>query len=148
MAGLQRQRTPPKRAKSATGGVILAQADSAPRSGAIAGWRDVAGHDNSLIDRSPTAQKARPKRPAHKQGGSRNRLRRKPGSTTMKFHRVWFAAAVAGLLSLAPSAAGAETIGVFTKSAGNPIARAVRAGADAVAKANGFTVFHYIPTSA
>jgi len=66
----------------------------------------------------------------------------------MKFHRVWFAAAVAGLLSLAPSAAGAETIGVFTKSAGNPIARAVRAGADAVAKANGFTVFHYIPTSA
>ena len=39
----------------------------------------------------------------------------------------------------------AETIGVFTKSAGNPIARAVRTGADAVAKANGVTVFHYIP---
>jgi ribose transport system substrate-binding protein len=43
--------------------------------------------------------------------------------------------------------AAAETLAVFTKSAGNPIARGVRAGADAVAKANGFTVFHYIPTS-
>jgi ribose transport system substrate-binding protein len=44
--------------------------------------------------------------------------------------------------------AAAETLAVFTKSAGNPIARAVRAGAEAVAKANGFTVTHYIPTSA
>jgi ribose transport system substrate-binding protein len=47
----------------------------------------------------------------------------------------------------AVSPAPAETIGVFTKSAGNPIARALRAGADAVAKANGITVTHYIPTS-
>ncbi len=46
-----------------------------------------------------------------------------------------------------PSSAGAETLAVFTKSSGNPIARGVRAGADAVAKANGITVFHYIPTS-
>src|SRR5262245_14459388 len=44
--------------------------------------------------------------------------------------------------------ASAESLAVFTKSAGNPIARAIRAGADQVAKANGFTVFHYIPTSA
>jgi ribose transport system substrate-binding protein len=65
----------------------------------------------------------------------------------MKFHGVWSAATITGLLAFAPSLAGAETIGIFTKSAGNPIARAVRAGADVVAKANGFTVFHYIPTS-
>ena len=50
---------------------------------------------------------------------------------------------------LMPAAsAGAETLAVFTKSAGNPIARAIRAGAEQVAKANKFTVFHYIPTSA
>src|SRR5437879_12767677 len=61
----------------------------------------------------------------------------------------YFAAVIASLslMPFAASPAGAETIGVFTKSAGNPIARAVRAGADAVAKANGITVFHYIPTS-
>src|SRR5262245_385429 len=65
----------------------------------------------------------------------------------MKHQRVCLAAAIAGLLSSAGTPAIAESIGVFTKSSGNPIARAVRAGADAVAKANGFTVFHYIPTS-
>jgi len=54
---------------------------------------------------------------------------------------------ITGLVPLVPLSAGAETIGVFTKSAGNPIARAVRAGAEVVAKANGLTVFHYIPTS-
>jgi ribose transport system substrate-binding protein len=65
----------------------------------------------------------------------------------MNYQGPWFAAVIAGLTPLMPSPAGAETIGVFTKSAGNPIARAVRAGADVVAKANGLTVFHYIPTS-
>ena len=66
----------------------------------------------------------------------------------MKRQGTWFAAAaIAGCLSFAGPPADAETIGVFTKSAGNPIARAARAGADAVAKANGVTVFHYIPTS-
>ena len=60
---------------------------------------------------------------------------------------VWFVAAIAAAVPLAAPPACAETIGVFTKSSGNPIARAVRAGADAVAKANGVTVFHYIPTS-
>src|SRR5437879_8917565 len=61
----------------------------------------------------------------------------------------YFAAVIASLslMPFAASPAGAETIAVFTKSAGNPIARAVRAGADQVAKANGMTVFHYIPTS-
>jgi ribose transport system substrate-binding protein len=64
----------------------------------------------------------------------------------MKRQRLWLAAAATILLS--SSVAGAETLAIFTKSAGNPIARATRAGADQVAKANGMTVFHYIPTSA
>ena len=51
-------------------------------------------------------------------------------------------------IALGTSSAHAETLAVFTKSAGNPISRATRAGAEQVAKANGFTVFHYIPTSA
>src|SRR5207342_141103 len=65
----------------------------------------------------------------------------------MKYHGAWFAAAIAGLIPVGALPAAAETIAVFTKSAGNPISRAVRAGAEAVAKANGVTVFHYIPTS-
>jgi ribose transport system substrate-binding protein len=65
----------------------------------------------------------------------------------MKRRGVWFVAAITSLMPFAGAPAGAETIGVFTKAAGNPIARAVRAGADQVAKANGMTVFHYIPTS-
>jgi ribose transport system substrate-binding protein len=67
--------------------------------------------------------------------------------STMKYHGAWPAAVIAGLAAFAPLPVAAETIAVFTKSAGNPIARTVRAGAEAVAKANGFTVFHYIPTS-
>jgi ribose transport system substrate-binding protein len=66
----------------------------------------------------------------------------------MKVRGAWVAAVIAGLTCFAETPIHAETIGVFTKSAGNPVARSVRAGADAVAKANGFTVFHYIPTSA
>ena len=65
----------------------------------------------------------------------------------MKRRGVWFVAAITSLMPFVGAPAGAETIGVFTKAAGNPIARAVRAGADQVAKANGMTVFHYIPTS-
>ena len=65
----------------------------------------------------------------------------------MKYHGAWLAAAITGLIPVGSLPAGAETIAVFTKSAGNPIARAVRAGAEAVAKTHGLTVFHYIPTS-
>src|SRR5215813_4506243 len=57
-------------------------------------------------------------------------------------------AAITVLMPFGAISAAAETLAVFTKSAGNPIARATRAGADQVAKASGFTVFHYIPTSA
>jgi ribose transport system substrate-binding protein len=54
---------------------------------------------------------------------------------------------ITGLMPFGPPPAFAETIGIFTKSAGNPISRAVRAGAEAVAKVHGVTLFHYIPTS-
>jgi ribose transport system substrate-binding protein len=65
----------------------------------------------------------------------------------MNYNGAWLAAVIAGLTSFGPSPADAETIGIFTKSAGNPISRAVRAGAEAVAKEHGVTLFHYIPTS-
>ena len=65
----------------------------------------------------------------------------------MKGHGSYLAAALATLLPFA-SHANAETLAVFTKSAGNPISKAVRAGVEQVAKANNFKVFHYIPTSA
>lgn len=65
----------------------------------------------------------------------------------MTYRGAWFAAVIAGLIPFGPPTAVAETIGVFTKSAGNPISRAVRAGAEAVAKVHGVTLFHYIPTS-
>jgi ribose transport system substrate-binding protein len=66
----------------------------------------------------------------------------------MKVLGAWFATVIASLAWYADAPAHAETLGVFTKSAGNPVARAVRAGAESVAKANGMTVVHYIPTSA
>jgi ribose transport system substrate-binding protein len=56
--------------------------------------------------------------------------------------------AIAILIPLGPWPAQAETIGVFTKAAGNPIARVVRAGAEAMAKMYDVTLFQYIPTSA
>src|SRR3954463_1397435 len=66
----------------------------------------------------------------------------------MKRPGAYLAAALTTLLPFVASHASAETLAVFTKSAGNPIAKAVRAGVEQVAKKNGFTVFHYIPTSA
>src|SRR3954463_314858 len=66
----------------------------------------------------------------------------------MKRPGAYLAAALTTLLPFVASHANAETLAVFTKSAGNPIAKAVRAGVEQVAKKNGFTVFHYIPTSA
>jgi ribose transport system substrate-binding protein len=65
----------------------------------------------------------------------------------MKRHDLWLAAAVVSLIPFGVAPAGAETLAVFTKSSGNPVARAVRAGAEQVAKAAGITVFNYIPTS-
>jgi ribose transport system substrate-binding protein len=66
----------------------------------------------------------------------------------MKRRIAWLAVTVTMLLPFAIGPAQAETIGVFTKSAGNPIARVVRAGAASVLNAAGITVLQYIPTSA
>ena len=66
----------------------------------------------------------------------------------MNRQRLCLAAAITVLMPLGAASAAAETLAVFTKSAGNPIARATRAGAEQVAKAAGMTIFHYIPTSA
>jgi ribose transport system substrate-binding protein len=66
----------------------------------------------------------------------------------MKHHGAWLAAAITILIPLGATSAAAETIAVFTKAAGNPIARAVRAGAQAVGTAAGVTIQQYIPTSA
>lgn len=52
---------------------------------------------------------------------------------------------------LSPGAAPAQseqTIAIFSKSAGNPVARSIRVGAEAVARSQKFTVFNFIPTSA
>lgn len=66
----------------------------------------------------------------------------------MKHHHAWLAATITILIPLVAAPAAAETIAVFTKAAGNPIARAVRAGAQAVGSASGVTIQQYIPTSA
>ena len=65
----------------------------------------------------------------------------------MKRRDICFAAA-ATILTLGPSPVQAQqTLAVFTKSLGNPVAKGMRAGVDNVAKANSLKVFHYIPTS-
>lgn len=66
----------------------------------------------------------------------------------MKRQGAWLATAITILIPLGASPASAETIGVFTKAAGNPIARVVRAGAAAVGNAAGVTIQQYIPTTA
>jgi ribose transport system substrate-binding protein len=60
-----------------------------------------------------------------------------------------YAAAIALLaLPLGPAPADAQTIAVFTKSQGNPVARSIRIGAETVARAEKMLVFNFIPTSA
>jgi ribose transport system substrate-binding protein len=66
----------------------------------------------------------------------------------MKVRGAWFGTVIASLAWYAADPAHTESLGIFTKSAGNPVARSVRAGAEAVANANGITVAHYIPTTA
>jgi ribose transport system substrate-binding protein len=59
------------------------------------------------------------------------------------------AAAIAILLPFGfPSPADAQTIAVFTKSQGNPVARSIRIGAETAARAEKMVVFNFIPTSA
>jgi ribose transport system substrate-binding protein len=51
-------------------------------------------------------------------------------------------------LGLASAPADAQTIAVFTKSQGNPVARSIRIGAETAARAEKMLVFNFIPTSA
>jgi ribose transport system substrate-binding protein len=67
----------------------------------------------------------------------------------MTRHAIWLAAATTILLGPLPGQAQQQqqTLAVFTKSLGNPVAKGTRSGVDNVAKANNLKVFHYIPTS-
>jgi ribose transport system substrate-binding protein len=64
----------------------------------------------------------------------------------MRYHGIWLAAAITAV-PFGASSHAAETIAVFTKSQGNPVAKAVRAGAQTVARGAGYIVFNFIPTS-
>jgi ribose transport system substrate-binding protein len=66
----------------------------------------------------------------------------------MTRHAAACAAAIAILLPLGPAPADAQTIAVFTKSQGNPLARSIRIGAETAARAEKILVFNFIPTSA
>jgi ribose transport system substrate-binding protein len=57
------------------------------------------------------------------------------------------AAAIAILTPLGLAPAGAQTIAVFTKSQGNPVARSIRIGAETAARTEKMLVFNFIPTS-
>ena len=58
------------------------------------------------------------------------------------------AAAIAILMPFGFTPADAQTIAVFTKSQGNPVARSIRIGAETAARAEKIVVFNFIPTSA
>ena len=66
----------------------------------------------------------------------------------MTRHAAACAAAIAILMPLGPVRADAQTIAVFTKSQGNPVARSIRIGAETAARAEKILVFNFIPTSA
>jgi ribose transport system substrate-binding protein len=69
----------------------------------------------------------------------------------MRHHFAWldtaWLAAFMALMPMGASSQAAETIAVFTKSQGNPVAKAVRAGAQTVLRDAGYIVFNFIPTS-
>jgi ribose transport system substrate-binding protein len=66
----------------------------------------------------------------------------------MTRHAAACAAAIAMLMLLGFTPADAQTIAVFTKSQGNPVARSIRIGAETAARAEKMLVFNFIPTSA
>jgi ribose transport system substrate-binding protein len=66
----------------------------------------------------------------------------------MTRHAAACAAAIAILMPLGFASAGAQTLAVFTKSQGNPVARSIRIGAETAARAEKLLVFNFIPTSA
>jgi ribose transport system substrate-binding protein len=66
----------------------------------------------------------------------------------MTRRRAACAAAIAIPMALGLASADAQTIAVFTKSQGNPVARSIRIGAETAARAEKILVFNFIPTSA
>ena len=50
--------------------------------------------------------------------------------------------------ALGAAPAQQQTLAVFTKSQGNPVARSIRIGAESAARGEKFLVFNFIPTSA
>jgi ribose transport system substrate-binding protein len=65
----------------------------------------------------------------------------------MMRHGIACAAAISILTPLGLASTSAETIAVFTKSQGNPVARSIRIGAETAARAEKLVVFNFIPTS-
>jgi ribose transport system substrate-binding protein len=66
----------------------------------------------------------------------------------MTRRRAACAAAIAIPMALGLASADAQTIAVFTKSQGNPVASSIRIGAETAARAEKILVFNFIPTSA
>jgi ribose transport system substrate-binding protein len=66
----------------------------------------------------------------------------------MTRRRAAWVAAIAILIPCGLAPADAQTIAVFTKSQGNPVARSIRIGAETAARAEKMLVFNFIPTSA
>jgi ribose transport system substrate-binding protein len=66
----------------------------------------------------------------------------------MTRHAAACAAAITILMSFASTPAKTQTIAVFTKSQGNPVARSIRIGAETAARSEKILVFNFIPTSA
>jgi ribose transport system substrate-binding protein len=66
----------------------------------------------------------------------------------MTRQRAAWAVAIAILMPFGLAPADAQTIAVFTKSQGNPVARSIRIGAETAARAEKMLVFNFIPTSA
>jgi ribose transport system substrate-binding protein len=64
----------------------------------------------------------------------------------MRYCSAWLAAAMT-VLPFGATLNAAETVAVFTKAQGNPVAKAVRAGAQTVLRGAGYIVFNFIPTS-
>jgi len=66
----------------------------------------------------------------------------------MMRHVTACAAAITMLTLFGTMPTSAQTLAVFTKSQGNPVARSIRIGAETAARADKITVFNFIPTSA
>src|SRR5262245_14911007 len=65
----------------------------------------------------------------------------------MPRHAAALAIAIAILILPCAAPADAQTLAVFTKSQGNPVARSIRLGAEKFARGEKIVVFNFIPLS-